>query len=524
MNSLLRLAAVCAALSCLVTAPARAAWYEAKSKHFIIDANENPDELRAYAQKLERFDQAVRYFYQMPDPPLTDAGRVTILVVPDVESIQALMPNSGAAGFYRTAASGSFAFIPHTTDFTIQGMSGGTGVFHETLSPQEIFFHEYTHHLQLQDSTVALPMWVAEGYAEFFATAEINKDGSVTFGKFPAYRSWGVHDRDSITMEEIVGETFGNTLYSYQMDTLYGRAWLLVHYLMMTESRHGQLGRYVDNINKGMSALDAGKAAFGDLKQLDRDLDAYLAPHKLLGVTVSPDVLSVGDIAVRPLNPAESAIVHVRMRSKAGAPESTAPSIAAEARGVAAKFPTDPSVQSALAEAELDAKNYAAASTAADAALAADPKNVRALIYKGRAQMELAKANAKSADWDGVREWFLKANKLDTENAEPLFLFYRTYAEARQPLTQNAVDALLYAVELAPQDYDARITAVGQLLAENKLDEAKSMFAPVAFRPHADQQSREQGKKIMDAIVAGDGKLALKLLQEPHPGTKTASK
>jgi hypothetical protein len=42
--------------------PASAAWYEAKSNHFIVYANENPKDLKSYAEKLERFDQAVRYF------------------------------------------------------------------------------------------------------------------------------------------------------------------------------------------------------------------------------------------------------------------------------------------------------------------------------------------------------------------------------------------------------------------------------------------------------------------------------
>src|SRR5438105_15861430 len=57
---------------------AHAAWYEAKSKHFIIDGDVDPQDLSVYATKLERFDQAVRMARRMDDPPLTDAGRLRI--------------------------------------------------------------------------------------------------------------------------------------------------------------------------------------------------------------------------------------------------------------------------------------------------------------------------------------------------------------------------------------------------------------------------------------------------------------
>ncbi|HEX3423032.1 MAG TPA: hypothetical protein VHS33_06495 [Sphingomicrobium sp.] len=60
---------------------AHAAWYEAKSNHFIIDGDIDPQVLGDYAKKLERFDQAVRMARQMPDPPLTDSGRLRIYVV-----------------------------------------------------------------------------------------------------------------------------------------------------------------------------------------------------------------------------------------------------------------------------------------------------------------------------------------------------------------------------------------------------------------------------------------------------------
>jgi tetratricopeptide (TPR) repeat protein len=223
-------------------------------------------------------------------------------------------------------------------------------------------------------------------------------------------------------------------------------------------------------------------------------------------------VLEIGPTAIRSLTPGESAIMDVHIRSTRGVNQKTAPGVAADARRIAAGFPNDPFVQGVLAEAEHDAGNYAASEAAADRALAVDPKNVHALIYKGRAEMALAKEQPAKADWSKIRSWFINANKLDTENAEPLALYFRSYAEAGERPTKNAVEALLYSVDLVPQDSELRVNAVQQLLRDGRVSEAKQLFGPLTFAPHATAERRETGMKIMAAINAGDAKTALSLI------------
>lgn len=507
-----RLALVSAALL-TAAVPARAAWHEAKSKHFIIYADQKPDELRQYAEKLERFDKAVRYIRGMEDPELTDSGRVTIFILPDAESVGQLLGSFWVRGFYVSTAEGSYAFVPRRSGITMTpGSSGGTGVVRDSLNSQQVFFHEYAHHLQLQDWAGAMPTWVSEGFAEFFATAEIDKTGSVIIGKFPSYRSWEVFLGGGLSADEMVSAEY-DKLNFHEIAALYGRSWLLTHYLSLSANRKGQLNRYLDGIEKGMTPRDSGKAAFGDLKALQRELDDYIKPRSVLAFTVDAHVIPVGQVAVRPLNPGEAAIMGVRVRSKARVNDRTGPRVAAQARGVAAAYPNHTTVQSALAEAEFDAKNYAAAQAAADRALAADPNNVQALIYKGRAELELAKAKPGQADWDSIRSLFTRANKLDTENAQALALYYDSFAQAGHRPTANALDALLYAVDLAPRDQYLRMKAVGALLAANRLGDAKDLFAPVAYQPHLKKELRQAVEKVMTAIAAGDAKTATSLLE-----------
>jgi tetratricopeptide (TPR) repeat protein len=506
-----RLALFSAALL-FAAAPAHAAWHEAKSKHFIVYADEDPRELKRYAEKLERFDQAVRYVRKMDDPDLSDSGRVKLFVLPDAESVGQLLGSFAVRGFYVTRASGSYAFVPRRSGSTmIMGASGGIGLVKDSLNAQEVFFHEYAHHLQLQNWAGVMPVWVSEGFAEFFATAEIDKNGNVTIGKFPSYRSWEVFLGNSLSADEVVSADYEN-LNFYEIYALYGRSWLLTHYLTMSANRRGQLNRYLDGIEKGMKPRDSAKAAFGDLKALQHELDDYIKPRTVLGLTVGAQVIPIGPVTVRQLASGQAAMMPVQIRSKAGVNKDTAPKVAGQARRIAAAFPHDPAVQSALSEAEFDAKNYAAAEAAADRALAADPTNLDALIYKGRSELELAKAKSAQANWDEIRAWFTRANKVDTENAEPLALFYETFAAAGQRPSSNALDALLYAVDLAPRDDDLRMSAVRALVLANKLKDAKELFAPVAYEPHLKKDMRQIATKIMTALGADDSKSAVSLL------------
>jgi predicted Zn-dependent protease len=203
------------------------------------------------------------------------------------------------------------------------------------------------------------------------------------------------------------------------------------------------------------------------------------------------------------------------VRSARGVDTKTAPEVAALARAAASSYPADPEVQRELAEAEFDAGNYAASRDAAVRALAIDPKFEKALIYKGRAEMELSASNPK-ADWTAIRQNFLIANKIDTEDAEPLFLHYESFVRAGQRPTANATEGLIYSLALAPQDKGLRMTAVAAMIADGHLAEARSALAPVAFDPHS-SKGREQARKIMDALGSKDEKAAMSALESFSP-------
>lgn len=495
--------ALAAMLAVSLATNANAAWHEAKSEHFIIFADLDPAELKAYGERLERFDQAVRTIRSMDDPPLTDAQRLTIFALKDEAEVGKMIGSSSVLGFYMSGASGAFAYVPRSAGFYTKRAE---------ISAESIFFHEYAHHLQLGDSEAALPAWVTEGFAEFFGTAEILENGGVRIGLPPLDRQWSVQRYDGFPIVEMLAGTLRG-MTSRDVASLYGRGWLLTHMLTFDPVRRRQLQNYIDAIQRGIDPLQSAKAAFGDdLRGLNRDMDNYLRQRSFKTLVVDGQALRPAPISIRPLRAGEAPVMDQAMQIQSGVNQKEGKRLAAELSGLAASHPSEAFAQLVYGQAELAARNYAAAEAAGRRAAAADPKLSKAAILVGKARSEMARKNPSGADWKETRSWFLRANRVDPEQAEPLWLFYRTFLHANATPTKNATDGLLYAVQLAPRDERLRIDAVRQLVVDNRLEEARKFFGPAAFYPHSDQEWRERKAAIMDALKKSDRATALNLL------------
>ena len=493
-----------ALLVAAAAAPTEAKWREASSSHFVIYSEQNEKTLREFATKLERYDSAMRLLRNLPDEPVGPANRVTVYVVDNIAAVRKLAGERGSnngfgiAGFYIPRASGSLAITPRA--------AGGSGP--NDLSAQIVLLHEYAHHFMMDNLPAAFPGWFVEGYAEFMASAIFEKDGSVGMGAPAQHRAYGLLSNTPLPLEKLLASS-DHKLTDAQQELVYGRGWLLTHYLTFEPSRAGQLNAYLARINEGESNIDAAKAAFGDLKKLDRELNSYLKRRTMNYWKLPPDKLKTGEIAVRELTPAEEAIMDVKIRSKRGVNPAEAKALLPLARKAAAPFPNDPAAQNMLAEAEYDAGNYKEAEAAADRALAANPKSIDALIYKGRAKLALAEASAGSdAAAKEARKWFVAANKLDPDDPEPLILFYQSFVFGGSAPTANAAMGLKEALALAPYDQGLRMMVAHQYLTEGKGEEARETLIPIAYNPHGGAMA-EAARAIMAKIRSGGTKVAL---------------
>ncbi len=503
-KNLVRMALFGVAATCVVPAPAAAAWQKASTPHFVIYSDDTPDKLRAFAAKLEKFDQAVRQVRGMADPKVGDGNRLTVFVVADIKAVQklasamtGLTPN--LAGFYTGRAEGSIAVVPkRASDYDPDD--------------QSTFFHEYAHHLMYFDLNDPVPRWYSEGFAEFMSSATFAKDGSVMLGRAVVGRANAVDDKRTFPLEKMLGSNY-DKLSEAEWEGLYARGWLLTHYLTFEPSRKGQIQRYLKDIAAGKNSLAAAQGAFGDFTLLDRNLHGYIGRGRMSAFKIAGTALPVGPITVEPLSAGAAEMMPHRMRLKVGVPKAEKEALAQAIRAVAAKHSADALAQATLAEAEFDAAAYPAAEAAADRALVANPQSVEAMIYKGRAILEQASTDVKGKTFAEARSWFTRANKIDSEDPEPLMLFHSGYARESGRPSANAVAALHYASDLAPQDIGLRMQSAYQYLRDGKLPEARKALVPVAFDPHGGSASKSAQASIAK-IDAGDGKGAQSAMEQ----------
>jgi tetratricopeptide (TPR) repeat protein len=492
----------------LLLAPslARADWHEATSEHFVVYSDDTPARVQQYAERLERFDRALRYITGTPDKRRSPLSRVTVYMVEDVATIQKLAGSTFVAGFFQSRASGPVAFAPRRT-------SG-------PLDAQTILLHEYGHNFMFSNwPDVVFAPWFVEGFAEFVGTAIFRGNGDLVLGKNPDHRSWSIDKSNHMPAELLVKLDQGK-LDEYQRSALYARGWLLTHYLLMDKERSKQLADYIVAVNSGKS-IDEATRALGNISQLDGRLNGYFKRPALPSIVLTSKDVLPGTVTIRRVSAAEAAIMPARILSSNGVSEKTAPGVAALARRLAAPFPNDAAAQNELAEAEFDAGNYAAAEAAADRAMATDPKSIHALLYKGMAQAEAAKKAGVTDDtrWKAIRGWFIRANKLDTEYPEPLIQYYESFGAAKQKPSKAAVGGLLYAYALAPYDLGLRLKAGRVLLTEGETKAARVAFEPIAYGPHYGNLST-QARAIIDALDSGGTPPALKVIEEAESKAK----
>ena len=181
-----------------------------------------------------------------------------------------------------------------------------TGRSHMRWTPQVVMLHEYSHHFMYTNYPLAYPLWYSEGFAEFNANVIFAPDGAIKIGYAANYRGYAIrNDYQEMTVREL----FEPPAY-FPVDTLYGRGWLMTHYLTLDPERKGQLAVYLAEFNKGITSLQAAQIAFGDLNKLYSDLFTYRARKGGLAHPLRiPPAAKPPETIVRALSPGVSAMM-----------------------------------------------------------------------------------------------------------------------------------------------------------------------------------------------------------------------
>lgn len=261
-------------MTLFIPGQANAEWHEASSDHFLVIADQNEKDTREFVERLERFHAAMHYILGRETQKISPSNRVTIYVVRTSSQVRQLAGDKTGflRGFYQPRAGGSVAF-------TARVDSEGANVSQS----EQVLLHEYAHHVMHNTNQWSTPRWLSEGFAEFFSTARFEKNGGVGLGLPAQHRAAELAVAKDVPIQALLDASAYKKPRKGAYDEFYGRSWLLYHYLLLSGKRPRQLINYQVALANGAAELDAAQTAFGDLNQLEKEMDAYLkkAEHEL---------------------------------------------------------------------------------------------------------------------------------------------------------------------------------------------------------------------------------------------------
>jgi hypothetical protein len=476
-------------LMIFMPAIARAEWNRASSDHFIIYGETSSERLRGFTERVEKFDALMRIMTGQGKE--TSPNKLVIFVVRDIATVQRLIGKAAGsvAGFYSPSIAGSIAVVPKSS-----GSEGSRGDHDAEI----ILFHEYAHHFMLQYFAAGYPAWYVEGYAEYYSTTEFRKDGSIAVGMPAQHRATSLLLLPAYPLTKMFSADAGK-MTNDESASFYGHSWLLTHYLRFEPSRKGQLTAYINAFAAGVPAEKAARDAFGDVAKLQADLKRYLQASKMTYQHLSGVVLPVPTIDITPVSPTEAVLMPLYMRFMNGAHgQAEVDSFVAAARIAAARFPGEPRAMELLAEGELDAEQFDAATKANDALLVQRPTDARALLRRARIATAIMRDTDKyPGGWKAIRSLIVKANRASPDDPFPLSEYFTSFpSEGIQP-TPIAADGLIRALELAPQVPNLRFALAQWLIRSNRRDQARNVLAPLLNEPHSPAM-RETAREMVD--------------------------
>jgi len=275
-------------------------WVQVRSPNFIVVSNAGGGQARRTAVQFEQirslFRDSLSYVKNSPSPV------ITILAVKDEDSLRELLPEYWAQKGHAHPA-GIF-------------LSGGYDQFQVGVNlaahgdnPYESLYHEYYHSVTMPYFP-GLPVWIAEGMADFFGNSSIGEKtallGLPNLGLIAELRSNAL-----IPLPVLFKVDHKSTYYNEQnkVSIFYAESWALIHYLMLGDKRahNPSFGVYLSALTQGASQDEAAAKAFGDLRKLQDNLKEYIGRFAFPAVEVSaPAKVPESNLNTQALSQAEA--------------------------------------------------------------------------------------------------------------------------------------------------------------------------------------------------------------------------
>jgi hypothetical protein len=451
------------------SSPASAEWLRGESPNFIVYSEGTEARLRQRILLLEDYDRLLRFMTSVNSPPAST--KLTVYVVRGFRELQAANPRltGDVAGFYMATPTGIAAFVDHRAE----------------AGDNEVLFHEYAHHFMMQYAASAYPPWYVEGFAEYFMTARF-EENTIDVGRSSDARGPWILNGQWLPIDLVLfrgPEGMNGELAA----RYYAQSWLIAHYFHSADDRRQLLGRYLAALAAGGESRASFEATIQMTpKALDDALHQYVRNRRIAitrllrttGATPPP-------IQISRLPSAADDLLLYRAALDIGTVPEDSPKDLNEIRAAAARHASDPFAQRVLAQAEISLGDPAAADALLDPLLAAAPGDAELLYLKGLRHLRASEdADDPEPEARLARRWFARAYAANPDHFQTLYHYHQSLAGSDESGSENTLNILLLARQLAPQVTNISLATATALLNRRRYEDAEAVLRPLSGDVH----------------------------------------
>src|SRR5579859_5201786 len=243
-------------------------WIEVRSPHFTVVTNSNEKQGRHIADQFERMRSV--FHVAFPKLQIDPGAPLIVLAIKDEKGFRALEPEAYLAK--GSVKLGGLFLRASDKNYVLMRLDA------EGEHPYAIVYHEYTH-LLLSKSAEFMPLWLNEGLAEFYQNTDI-RDKEALLGQPSGDDILWLRQNRLLPLATLFTVDHNSPYYHEENkgSIFYAESWALTHYLKMKEfaEKTHHVSEYLELLSKQVDPVTAAARAFGDLKQLQQELDSYI--------------------------------------------------------------------------------------------------------------------------------------------------------------------------------------------------------------------------------------------------------
>jgi hypothetical protein len=473
----------------LLFAPVQALadWRRAESEHFIIYSDRSEASLREYVVMLEDFDALLRWRHPSLDESVVPP-KLEVYLVGNVQQLRRAWPAAPdrVAGFYSASYGGIFAVAVRDAGGQLDSTSG-----------DDVVLHEYVHHFMHQYHKAAYPAWLVEGYAEYYATADLTPK-RIVVGNVNPGRAYALRNPAWLDMADVLSKRVGE-LSTSDKQGFYAQSWLLTHYIMSDTDRRRKFDLYLREWRANGDSIAAWKKAFGeDPQALRRSLDRY-RNKDLMGLVITRDKPSAPPMTITTLSEGANDVLLENIQLQTSVAKARQADLLQRMRSAHARRPNDRFTRLAVARAETKYGDRKAGEAILKTMIADDPNDYEAMLVLAESHLLEGRANlaARDTEFAAARSLLASVMRLRPEEYRLYVITAQTRVLERGTPSENTLNVLARAVQLAPQVRDLRMmAAVTYMRANADKDEIRHFLEPLLSDPHGGRLTTQAQEMI----------------------------